>query len=325
MNKNKILLIGYGNIGKKYLSILKNLNQNVYIFDTDKKLSKKNNNFIENINDKSINDFSHIIIATPPSSHIYYVKIAIFNKIPFLVEKPLSNNLRYLNKLLSLKITFGYSVCNMRYHEGILNIKNNLNKVGKINYINCEFAFDLFQQRKNISLSNDYLFKKNDGGGLIMDIYHEFDYLTWLFGPIKKISILDKHKNNLKIPYIYDQVKLKLYLNNKTIIFLNLDYISSVKTRRIEVNGKNGSLIWNSYFKTSEIINVKFLNEKKLLEKNIYFKKLNKLNSNNHYTNMLKDFIFNNKINSRLQLTPLSASIKLYKMLYSLNKKTFIQ
>ena len=211
MKKNKILLIGYGKIGQKYFSILRNLNQSVYIYDTDVNVLKKKINFVDIKNTNTLKNFSHIIIATPPSSHIYYVKIAILNKIPFLVEKPLSNNIRYLNKLLSSNINFGYSVCNMRYHEGILKIKNNMNKVGNINYINCEFAFDLFKQRKIFNISNDYLFKKNQGGGMIMDIYHEFDYISWLFGKIKKISILDKEKLNPKIPLIYDKIKLKLF------------------------------------------------------------------------------------------------------------------
>ena len=211
----------------------------------------------------------------------------------------------------------------MRYHEGILKIKNNMNKVGNINYINCEFAFDLFKQRKIFNISNDYLFKKNQGGGMIMDIYHEFDYISWLFGKIKKISILDKEKLNPKIPLIYDKIKLKLFLEKNIIVFLNLDYISSVKIRRIEVNGKKGSLTWNSFFKNFEEINVKFFNEKKSTEKNLYFKKLNKLNSSMHYTSMLKDFIFKNKSKSNLAL--LSNSIKLYKTLYPLNKKNFLK
>ena len=323
MKKNKILLIGYGKIGQKYFSILRNLNQSVYIYDTDVNVLKKKINFVDIKNTNTLKNFSHIIIATPPSSHIYYVKIAILNKIPFLVEKPLSNNIRYLNKLLSSNINFGYSVCNMRYHEGILKIKNNMNKVGNINYINCEFAFDLFKQRKIFNISNDYLFKKNQGGGMIMYIYHEFDYISWLFGKIKKISILDKEKLNPKIPLIYDKIKLKLFLEKNIIVFLNLDYISSVKIRRIEVNGKKGSLTWNSFFKNFEEINVKFFNEKKSTEKNLYFKKLNKLNSSMHYTSMLKDFIFKNKSKSNLAL--LSNSIKLYKTLYPLNKKNFLK
>ena len=167
------------------------------------------------------------------------------------------------------------------------------------------------------------IYLKNQGGGMIMDIYHEFDYISWLFGKIKKISILDKEKLNPKIPLIYDKIKLKLFLEKNIIVFLNLDYISSVKIRRIEVNGKKGSLTWNSFFKNFEEINVKFFNEKKSTEKNLYFKKLNKLNSSMHYTSMLKDFIFKNKSKSNLAL--LSNSIKLYKTLYPLNKKNFLK
>ena len=62
-----------------------------------------------------------------------------------------------------------------------------MNKVGNINYNNCEFAFDLFKQRKIFNISNDYLFKKNQGGGMIMDIYHEFDYISGYLEKLKNI------------------------------------------------------------------------------------------------------------------------------------------
>ena len=57
MKKNKILLIGYGKIGQKYFSILRNLNQSVYIYDTNVNVLKKKINFVDIKNTNTLKIF----------------------------------------------------------------------------------------------------------------------------------------------------------------------------------------------------------------------------------------------------------------------------
>ena len=83
--KKKILIIGYGSMGKKYEKILKNF---FFINIYDKK-KIKNNKLIKNINIEIIKHFYFIIISTPPKYHKQYCEMCVKAGKDFIVEKPL--------------------------------------------------------------------------------------------------------------------------------------------------------------------------------------------------------------------------------------------
>ena len=89
INKKKILIIGYGSMGKKYEKILK---KDYLIFFYDKKIIKKKN-VIKTLNFSVIKKFSFIVIATPPKYHKKYCETCVDANKDFIVEKPL-----FLNK-----------------------------------------------------------------------------------------------------------------------------------------------------------------------------------------------------------------------------------
>ena len=90
--------------------------------------------------------------------------------------------------------------------------------------------------------------KKSQGGGVILDLSHELDYLEMLFGNLKIINKVNKKISNLKINSD-DFLSLNASSPKAKIIQLNINYISKKKIRTINIEtekfGLYGDLIKN--------------------------------------------------------------------------------
>lgn len=126
-----------------------------------------------------------IIVCTPPSSHLYYMTLALKNKKKTLVEKPISQTSQ---DLIALQNEFGSAVdtyirCgfNHRFHPAIKQMKSLLNK-GAIG--NLIFARAIY----GICARDDYFkeWRANPkfaaGGQFIEQGSHLIDLFNWMIG-----------------------------------------------------------------------------------------------------------------------------------------------
>ena len=235
--KKKILIIGFGSIGKRHAYILKK-NKNVkeiFILSKQKILNFKS---IKNLKEVHSVDPDYILICSKTSDHyehLKYIEKNFRNKI-VLVEKPLFNKNKNLN-IKKNKVFVGY---NLRYHPIIRFIKKKIKKK-KIFSVYIFSGSYLPNWRNNQNYQFSYSSKKKMGGGVLLDLSHEIDYLQWIFGKIKKIHYVKIKKiSNLKIDSD-DYVNLIGKIKN-TNFSVNLNYFTMRSTRSIMVDGKNFSL-----------------------------------------------------------------------------------
>lgn len=197
------LVIGGGGIGRRHINILKKLNYKIYLFETNKTLSDEllKNNTIDEIiiNFINLNDFNFkfSVICSPSYTHLKYCKILTQNNIPFLCEKPLSNNLIGLREFSSflkktnVKSCIGYP---RRSSKGVMKIKNILDsgELGSLRMIKSNFSQDFRKYRPDYK--STYYSKINLGGGAIFDaLTHHIDLLIFFAGEIRCVSSLSKN------------------------------------------------------------------------------------------------------------------------------------
>lgn len=264
--KKKVLIIGFGSIGKKHATILKNFRivSDVYV------LSRRNSKIFKNIKKlsqiKKINP-DYIIICSRTSDHFKHLNYIErnFSKKVILIEKPLFNKYHKFG-ILKNKVFIGY---NLRQHPVLKFIKNFiLNK--KIFSINIICNSYLPNWRKNINYKNSYSSNRRLGGGVLLDLSHEIDYLEWIFKKIKKLDFVKMRKlSNLKIN-VEDHVLIAGQTELSNFI-IDLNYYSLYPRRQIFIDGHNFSLkgdLINNFIeiylknKNKKIIN--FKNNKKL-------------------------------------------------------------
>ena len=236
MNKS-VLISGYGSIGRRHAYILSRLvkKKNLTIL-TNQKLT--NFQTIKNI--KALNKINphYIVISNPTSDHINKVKFIErnFNNKTILVEKPLFSKPNKIN-IKKNKLFVGY---NLRFNP-IINFLKEKIKSKKIWSVNIFCGSYLPDWRKNIEYNKSSSAKKTFGGGVLLDLSHELDYVQWLFGKIKVQHCKSKKLSNLNIE---TDDFLNLVGKTKTVpsIQITLNYFTRKRTRQIFIDGKNISM-----------------------------------------------------------------------------------
>ena len=274
----KICFFGMGSIGKKHLkNLVKILNERKIEFEIDvvkrkKGLEDEVKEYINNI--YKIDEFTPsfydiIFIVNDTSVHIETLNLMKDYSDNFFIEKPLSFNLNgfeledYKNKKI-------YIACPMRYSSVMNYLKKNVDfeKVYSVRAICSTYLPDW---RPTIDYRNNYSAKKELGGGVTLDLIHEWDYLTYLLGFPEKIYHLEISSDDLSI-YIAEY--------NDKLVELHLDYFGRTPTRKVEFYLKEGTIV-GDFIENSVILENK---EKIILPKEDIY-----LNEMNNFFNIIFD------------------------------------
>jgi predicted dehydrogenase len=288
--KKNILIIGKSPIALRHYYILKKISKNFFFYFLD------NSNFIWVHKKKKFfklkeyvifDKYFLVVICTPSNLHINYINKFVTKTNYIFVEKPITNNLhKFLNfkkKISKIKnfpkLAIGY---NLRFTNSLIKFKKLLNNksLGKLIYISARVGMSLDQWRsEKMELAAN---KKKTGGGVILELSHELDYLNWLFGPLSYgYSLVNKIK---KFNFDVEENFFSLILSkNKVPINLVVDMIRANKIRTCEAVFSKGLVTINLLNGT-----IKFLNE--FNKKNYRYSN----DINNSYKKMWSNF-FNKK------------------------------
>jgi len=257
--KKNVLIIGYGSIGKRHAKILKKFKDvaKIYIFTKQK---CKSFNKISNINEIKKISPDYIIISSRTSEHFMHLSFIEknFKNRLILVEKPLFDTSKNL-KIKNNKVFVGY---NLRYHP-IINFIKNFIKNKKIFSININCQSYLPNWRKNINYTKSNSARKTHGGGVLLELSHEIDYLQLIFKRVTKLhNSLVKKISDLKIDTEdYVLIAGKTAMAN---FYMSLNFFSLQSQRRIMVSGNmfnlEADLLKNTVkiFEKGKIKNKKF-------------------------------------------------------------------
>ena len=244
----KICFFGMGSIGKRHLkNLVKILNERKIEFEIDvvkrkKELDEEVRFYINNI--YSIKDFTPtfydiVFIVNDTSAHIETLNLMKNYSNNFFIEKPLSINIDQiiLNDYREKKI---YIACPMRYSSVIDYIKNNIDftKVYSVRAICSTYLPDW---RPTINYRDNYSAKKELGGGVTLDLIHEWDYLTYLLGFPEKVFNLNKKVSHLEINS--DDLCIYIAEYKDKLVEIHLDYFGRIPTRKVEFFLKEGTVI----------------------------------------------------------------------------------
>lgn len=255
----KVLVVGMGSIGKRHIHIIHRLYPNVNIavlrheHCNDFGYSGVNRCFTR-INDALSYNPDVAIIANPASMHLGIAKQLAKNGIHLLIEKPISINLDGVQDLIELcKKTdvILMTAYNLRFSPTLIEFKKQLraNKVGKLYSVRAEVGQYLPSWRPNLDYRKTVSAQRKLGGGALLELSHEIDYLRWLFGPVEWVSAYMDKKSNLEID-VEDIVHLIIGFQNDSderslTASLNMDFIRHDSTRVCVAIGEKGTLRWD--------------------------------------------------------------------------------
>jgi len=249
MKTKKVLLIGYGSIGKRHSRNLIELGIKPYILT--KYPDDLNAVFLSDINEIKNENINYCIISSTTARHLDDLKkcLALANKPKhILIEKPLESLYSSGKEIRNIAEEFGISTFvayNLRFLEAFKIIRNFVKEQkNTIRIVEVVAGQDLKEWRPFKDYTESYSAHREQGGGVDLDLSHEIDYILWLFGSNFKDKIIYRNKiSNLKInsPDIF-----KLILDYNTfIVDITLDYIRKPKERYIKMICENNE---NLYF-----------------------------------------------------------------------------
>lgn len=261
--KKKVLIIGYGSIGERHATILSKLRSisQILIFTKRTNIKFKFTKKIEKI--ISFNP-DYIFVCSETAHHFNHIKMIdknFKNKI-VLVEKPLFHKYVKIN-FKNNKYFVGY---NLRFHPVLKFIKEIIKKK-KIFSINVNCSSYLPDWRPKRNYKKIYSSVKKRGGGVLLDLSHELDYLQWLVGKITKIESAKIVKiSKLKIN-VEDSAVITGKANS-THFSINMNFFSRSKERSVVLDSDKfsikGDLLNNKVqiFNDKKKTNFNFTNKK---------------------------------------------------------------
>ena len=239
MNRFKsAAIIGFGSIGKRHAKILEDLKVFKEIFIVSKQNIKTKYKKLSSIKDLKNLKPDYFIICSDTHSHLKDLKYLDknFNNKIILVEKPLFNRF----SKFSPKNNKVYVSYNFRFHPVINFIKKFCDKK-KVIYVYSFCGSYLPDWRKNINYKKSYSASNKRGGGVLLDLSHEFDYIIWIFGELKINSVFHKRISNLEINS-KDILSFSGFSKKSKFVQINLNYISKIPKRFIYIEGNNFSI-----------------------------------------------------------------------------------
>ncbi len=234
----KVLIIGYGSIGKRHFEIL-SLFDKVRAVDI---LSKQTIPNIKTFNhlDKvpDIQSYDYYVISNETHNHYKYLKdlCDLVSNKKILVEKPLYDknydSFKYSNLI--------FTAYNLRFHPVINKLKSLIEKQ-KIYYVNVVCGQYLPTWRPEQDYRKSYSADIARGGGVLRDLSHEIDYINFLFGEIEIINSINTKISDLEINS--DDIFTAIALTkDKCIVNLTIDYISKSPIRRMIIHTESKTI-----------------------------------------------------------------------------------
>ena len=255
----RLLIVGLGSIGKRHLQLAQSLMPAIKIAVLRHKKCKDEPDLdidvcFTNIDDALKFKPDAAILANPAIFHLNVALQLVEAGIHLFIEKPISHNSIGVDELINkckkqnIVLMTGY---NMRFLPSLKMFREHIinNKIGKIFYVRAEVGQHLAGWRPDTDYRQTVSAKKKLGGGVLLELSHEVDYLQWVFGQIDWVNAHVSRQSDLEID-VDDTANLLIGFKSENnprqlIANLSMDFIRHDSTRQCIAVGEDGTLRWN--------------------------------------------------------------------------------
>jgi predicted dehydrogenase len=251
----RFLVVGCGSIGKRHIRNLKALRVgDIIAHDVQPERCREVQQECgveahTKLEDALAQEPEIALICTPTRLHIPPALSAARSGCHLFIEKPLSHSLEDVDELVDIvtrKNLVTLVGCNLRFHPGIVMIKELLDKksVGKVVCARVQTGQYLPDWHPWGDYRKGYSANCSLGGGAILDGIHELDYITWFLGKPSQVFCFSGRLSSLEID-TEDTAEVLLQLKSGAIVEVHLDYIQRSYGRSCQIIGEEGTILWD--------------------------------------------------------------------------------
>lgn len=248
----KWLIAGCGSIGRRHLCNLRELGE------TELSVYRSGRTGVEQIErefgvqsffslDDALADRPDIVlVANPTSLHMPTALQAVSAGCNVLIEKPLSHSLDGTAALATLvrkngvTATVGY---NLRFHPVVRKLKEMVDSgcIGDILSV-CAWAGQYLPDwHPGEDYQESYVARSELGGGVILTLSHELDYLYWMFGDVAEVTASASQPSDLDMD-AESLAEITLVFKSGVMGQVHLDCLQRTPSRGCEFVGSGGTV-----------------------------------------------------------------------------------
>lgn len=252
----RILIAGLGSIGRRHLTNLRNLGVHdiaLYRSRPEPLPEAPELPVFTDLTEALAARPDVVIVSNPTAYHLKVALPAARAGCHLFIEKPLSHSWDGVDDLLSLverKHLIALAGFDLRFEPGLCRVKEFLRngRIGRLLAIQAQVGQYLPDWRPSEDYREGMSARADTGGGVLLDLIHELDYVRWLFGPVGEISCVADKVSGLQIE-TEDVAAMLLRFENGAIGTLHLDYVQRMASRTCRVIGENGTILWDYHKK----------------------------------------------------------------------------
>ncbi len=271
MENLKVCFVGVGSIAKRHIRNLKlvcekkDITLQIDVIRHSKESGELENDIKDIINkiyfsiDSVPSDYDVAFITNPTRCHADTLKAFNHKAKNFFIEKPVTS-VETMNELENFKInknSIYYVACPLRYSSVIQYIKKSID-INDVISIRSICSSYLPEWRPYCDYRQTYSAQKALGGGVSIDLIHEWDYLAYLFGMPLNINFMSGKKSDLDIDS--DDYAIYIAEFQNSIAELHLDYFGRTSMREIMLFTKEETIVGDlnkgkiSFLNTQKVI-----------------------------------------------------------------------
>jgi predicted dehydrogenase len=187
-----------------------------------------------------------VFITNPTAFHMPVALAAAERGCNLFIEKPLSHTLDGCEKLLNLVnrrnlvATVGY---NLRFHPVLKTVREIIlaGQIGKVLNVRAWIGQYLPDWHPGEDYRNGYMAIPELGGGVILTLSHELDYLFWLFGEVAAVTAVSARSERLEMT-TESLAEITLEFENGILGQAHLDCLRRTPARGCEIIGTDGTI-----------------------------------------------------------------------------------
>ena len=194
------------------------------------------------------------VIASPATQHLEVALFLARAGVHLLVEKPISNTQQGVQEVIDTCQVQGVvlmTAYNLRFLPSLQAFRKTLveGHIGRVLAIQAVVGQFLPSWRPEADYRQSVSARASLGGGVLLELSHEIDYLRWLCGEVQWVSAVLGKQSDLEID-VEDTAVLTLGFAakdgaNPVTASLNMDFIRHDSTRSCVAIGEVGSLRWD--------------------------------------------------------------------------------
>lgn len=256
MKVDKVLLVGFGSIGKRHLSNIKKLQPQLKLAVLRSRCGEEpivGCDVVSGLEAALAFQPKAAFICNPSSFHLSIATELAKVGVHLFIEKPLTNNSEGLEEFIrvvhsaKIRAMVGY---NLRFSQSLCALKGlvQCREYGRALHVIAEVGQYLPDWRPENDYRTTVSARSKMGGGALLELSHELDYLSWIFGePVKvsgqllKVSDLEIDVEDLVLANIcFEKAHQKI---NSSI---HLDLLQRKPYRSCKVICEKATLVWDA-------------------------------------------------------------------------------